>query len=424
MKFQHWLHWVKSLPFSLRWFVYLILIRPIIDNFYDVKLPLISLSPLEIIGVLTPGLIILFTLSKKLPRPIPSKIDFSFHFWSVFVLLNGFFIIIFNPGLSYLEIFLKITAPIYLFHFVRRFVRSIDDLEGILQTLLYAAIFPALMFIYELLFSPIKVELSRGLERSFGGYADVFNYSIYLMLSFIVIGYFSFSRSGNIKNKYKRLMIFVLFLGVAVLFKLNHVTSFVVFLALFVLFVYYNYSARQFGILLISAILIFGLYNLNESVSVKYTNNIYKLVENDLQVVEGNVVSDRAFHGRFSRWIYMWASFEHIPFYYQLLAPSASDVSRIGIKGAGAHNDFLRMIFQAGYVGLFAYLLFLSTIFKMSIKVNIQLKFLVRGALIILILFSITSVPTIYFPLMYIILAIFAYISLPVSSKNSVNVKE
>ncbi|HRZ78170.1 MAG TPA: hypothetical protein P5248_12420, partial [Bacteroidales bacterium] len=54
MKHREWKHWVRSKPWALRWFIYLVLLRPVIDNLYYLKHVSPFLSPLYIVGVLSP----------------------------------------------------------------------------------------------------------------------------------------------------------------------------------------------------------------------------------------------------------------------------------------------------------------------------------------------------------------------------------
>jgi hypothetical protein len=91
MNFKEWLAWYRSLPITKKWFIILILIRPISDNFYDLKEVSVLTSPLYIIGILTPLLILFSFTSPRLSAPKRSLIDIPFYIWGAFVLLNCFY---------------------------------------------------------------------------------------------------------------------------------------------------------------------------------------------------------------------------------------------------------------------------------------------------------------------------------------------
>jgi len=93
MNIKSWWKWVKSLQATRKWFVILILIRPIVDNFYDLKKFSAISSPLYIVGVLTPVFILMSLASKKLPASKSSGSD---------VLMGGFTaLLIFNCFVYY-----------------------------------------------------------------------------------------------------------------------------------------------------------------------------------------------------------------------------------------------------------------------------------------------------------------------------------
>ena len=132
----------------MRWFVILVLLRSVIDSFYTLKQVSPLLSPLYIVGVLTPVLIV-YSISKT-RKPRQSIVDSLFRFWGVLMLMVIVTMAAMNSfSFEFLEVSLKITLPIYLFIFLRYFIRSQKDLEGIMQTFLYSAIPVALIFLFE-----------------------------------------------------------------------------------------------------------------------------------------------------------------------------------------------------------------------------------------------------------------------------------
>ena len=78
MSFKEWREWYKSLHWTRQWFVILNLIRPITDNFYELKQVSIVLSPLYIIGGLTPIFVVASMTNKHFERSQPSALDTPF----------------------------------------------------------------------------------------------------------------------------------------------------------------------------------------------------------------------------------------------------------------------------------------------------------------------------------------------------------
>ncbi|MFB0925680.1 MAG: hypothetical protein QMB65_10445, partial [Vicingaceae bacterium] len=81
------------------------------------------------------------------------------------------------------------------------------------------------------------------------------------------------------------------------------------------------------------------------------------------------------------------------------------------------HNDFLRILFLSGYLGLFYYIVLLIMLYQRAIKIAHATKYLAFGTLGILLLYSISVVPTFYPPFMYIVMSVFAYVALPRDSQ-------
>ncbi|HXD93300.1 MAG TPA: hypothetical protein VNX01_08810, partial [Bacteroidia bacterium] len=86
MTYKEWKYWLKSQPWHLRWFTVLVLIRPIVDNFYYLKNISPFLSPLYLVGIATPILCVYAIISFK--RKDKSVFDFLFGIWTILILLS------------------------------------------------------------------------------------------------------------------------------------------------------------------------------------------------------------------------------------------------------------------------------------------------------------------------------------------------
>lgn len=410
MRFKDWKIWLRSLPWSLRWFVILVLVRPIVDNFYFLKNISPLLSPLYLVGVLTPVLCIYAVVSYK--KKDRSVLDYVFGFWSVLMLISILFLFLYNPlSVVFLEYLLKLSLPIYLFYFLRLLIRSSRDLDGVLQTFLYSCVFVVVVFVYELAVKPIRVIMSRDLERIQGNYGDVMNYSMYLTMGFLVICYFYFSKV-RIQNNFQRTRNVLIVAGICILglLKINHTATYAVFLCLVALFILFNFKTNKtagFVIIIIIAALayFFGQMALEKTVA--------PLVKTDIAVYKGEKATDRLLHGRVGRWRMMLEQFSEFPVSAQFfgmpltLQPSYAEVS------SGSHNEFVRVLFFTGYLGLITFLSSIVIFFRRLKFTSAKKHFLGLGTISILLLYSVSTCPLLYPPMMYLILAVFCYLALP-----------
>jgi len=416
MTFTEWRYWFKSLHWSFRWFVLLVLVRPVIDNFYQLKEVSPLLSPIYIVGVLTPLLIIISFLSKQFPKRTKSVADVWIAIWGFLIFVNCIIILFYNSSFEILGNAIKYISPVLLYFFIRHLVRSREDMIGMLQTFLYSAIVPAGLMVYEYVFSPIAIEyLSEGRgggTRISGGYADIMNYAIYIIGIFLIAGYYYLSKiyvRSYLKDSFT---ILIFFLGcITGLSAIKQVSSWGVFVALFIilfLFMPKNAQGFMFFILFILILIPFFAQDI-------YHYQIQPLIEKEIRVAEGETEIGGLGNGRLNRWIHYFEVWERMPSLSYAMGVSASGFKEVPIMiGGGMHNDYIRNLFLTGIVGLLAYLLFLLTILRRAFTMAAQPdKFLVLGAVLSILLYSASTLPTLYAPYLYLVFSIFAYALLP-----------
>ena len=410
MKFNNWKIWLKSKPWLLKWFIILVLLRPIIDNLYFLKNISPFLSPLYIVGVLTPLLVVLAMARRSKPKQ--TKLDKYFKIWSTFLLIGIFFVILFDPlTMVSLEFLLKLSIPIYLYFFARLFIQNKQDLDGILTTFLYSGIFVAIILIYELVFGAIRVVESRGMERIQGSLGDVVSYGIYLTFCFLIITYFYFSRKRELpKIKRTRAVIIVGVLCLLTLFNIHHVASYTIFTGVLLLFMIFNFKANRGAALVLSFLFFLIFYLFGQPI---IEEKVTPLLETDISVYEGEEDSERLLHGRVGRWTHMIDLFTNENVFAQFFGYPATLKYAYHFVGVGSHNDYIRILFLSGYFGLFYYLALLVIFYNRAKKMVLSIKYLAFGTLGILMLYSISIVPTYYPPFMYVVMSVFAYVALP-----------
>ena len=131
-------------------------------------------------------------------------------------------------------------------------------------------------------------------------------------------------------------------------------------------------------------------------------------------MVSGETESNQAFNGRMSRWERYFETWEQMSTNHHFFGVATSNFKETGIMiGGGMHSDFVRLLFLTGVTGLFCYLLFLLLIARKWIAMDIPDKFLLASVLCSLLLWSITTTPTLYAPLMYFVFPVISYSLLP-----------
>ncbi len=313
--------------------------------------------------------------------------------------------------LTSLEQMLKLTMPIYIFLFLRRFIQNSTDLDGLMKTLIYSLIFVAPVLLYETFVGPIRVEVSRDMERIQGLFGDVVSYGMYISFSFLAAGYFYVKGlKTRDRKKSTRLLLMIIAFGILGLTSIHHIASYAVYAGLLVVLL--AFAFKQNATALLPVLVIVGVTAMLFGESL-FQERINPLLETDLQVVQGEEDTDKLLHGRVGRWAFMAEYFTQQNVFAQFFGFPYSFVNDIRLIGSGAHSDYARIIFVTGYFGFAIYLSFLFGVYNRSKKYKAEFRFLVLGALIILLLYSISITPTYYPPFMYIIMAVFAFIAIP-----------
>lgn len=410
MNFKEWWSWLGDLPWAIKWFPILIVFRPIIDNFYFLKEVSPFLSPPYLVGVLTPILsgYALFTFRSPVFKPI----DKAFLFWGIAVGLSCLLLIFYDPfSLLSIEFVLKLSLPVYLYFFLRILITDLRDLHGVLQSFLYAGIFVALLLLYEIFINPIRIEESRGLGRIQGNFGDVVSYGMYIVFAMIVGSYFFFARQHLLKiNKRMALLIAITFVGILGLLNIHHTATYSIFILLAGLFLTFNLKSKNqpIAIFIVAIVVLAANYWGDQLIDERIT----PLLETDIAVYSGEKDTDKLLHGRVGRWRSMLNLFSSQSVPVQFFGfPLKMDYVYQYI-GIGSHNDFIRILFATGIVGLILYLNFLTKVFRRTKNLGVAQRYFIYSIFCSLLLYSVSVTPTFYAPFMYFALTGFAFVAL------------
>ncbi len=418
MTFSDWRAWVRDLPISIRWFVFLVLLRPIIDNFYYLKEFSPFLSPNYIVGVLTPFFAIYAAVVMK--KPNYSRLDTYMGIFSLITGISCAALLVSDAfSLDAIEFSLKMGFMCYMYFFTRTLIHSKRDLYGVLQSFIYSTIFVVLSFGYEIVFQPINVQISRGFERFQGNFSDVMNYAIYMSVGLLIFCYaFLVKDSPATATKKTSLLAFAFIVSVAILFNIHHTASYAVVGFIMILFLFYNFRRNA----------IFGLAFIGMAAGMIYflgqdaiDEKVMPLIETDIKVYEGEKDNDMLFHGRVGRWnSFLDYFFEKNTFVQFFGLPLSLNVPYMYIS-KGSHNDFIRILMSIGFIGLFLYIMLLLNVGVRLLRYSMSMQFLGVGALAIIALYSISTTPLLYPPLMYVFILIMCMLALPVEAMKEKN---
>ena len=405
MKFRYWKIWLSSKPWRLRWFIYILLLRPFAETLYFLKETSPLLSPLYWIGVLTP-FFALIAISRY--RYHKTEVDKTFGTLALLILASATLTLPGSPNLfRFFNMFLKLTYLVYIYYFLRIFIQSRSDFIGILTTIFYSSIFPLFNLFYE-----VFTGAGGSNVRLQGLYADVVNYAFYLLFSVIIIIYFYFQRGKSpmmmkIKPVYIIIYFGVVFVG---MWEIKHMASIGVFFVVIGLFLFHDVKKRVIQIVLYFIILIVVILVYGDKF---YEEVINPRMEKEIEVVEGQREQTQAFHGRMARWTWLWGNYKRSSFFAKMVGYPWGLGYSSHMVSINVHNDYLRMLFFTGIIGFITYLIFLGRIIRRIKYLNKADKFVSVALIMSLALYSITTIPTIYVAFMNMYVTLFAYLALP-----------
>ena len=336
--------------------------------------------------------------------------DNIFNIMAVLIVLSALMTF---PGsssiLSFFNLFLKLTYIVYIYYFLRVFIQTRTDFIGVLTTMLYASIFPLFNLLYEVFVSPV----SANTDRMQGLFADVINYASYLIFSMIIIVYFYFQRRKLSTIMKINPTYIIIYFGIVLMgmWQIKHMASIAVFLMVLGLFLIHDMRKRTmqiilYSILIIVTFIVYGDAFLEEVINPRMMREV--------EVVKGERKTSQAFHGRMSRWEGVWSRYKSASLFGKVFGyPYEFDRKVNAMVGFNVHNDYLRMLFFTGIIGLLVYLFYIYKLVSRIKYLNKSDKFVSVALLASLFLYSITTIPTIYVGFMNVYVSLFAYLALP-----------
>lgn len=402
----------KSGAFKL--LLWMITIKPFINTLVGLDLLGISVSLLQIFGVFI-VLVLIWGLISNKPQSIRNKPSVTYTLFFIIYAFNLILVIVFNPDLGTIRDFLKVMTIPLMFYLYYRTINDDLDLELIFHAFLISTIPLALIFMYDSFIIGTYQE-TRGLDRLDTSFGDITNFGLQVNSAFIII-LFSLLKVNKPSKALLIKVVTIVIFGLYILIAIAHGASFGVFVTTLSIFAFFYFRKNFFLLVLISAILIVPAYFIfADWFSVFFANFFGRELE---AINTGQSLDDgQFFHGRMSRWQRLFELFEDQNLFDQVFGGLA--VSYPFMIGTGPHNDFLRVTFSAGYLGLIFYLLFLGQLFFKSILMHAKsLRFLGLATLANLFIYSITTTPSVYIDYNFFVMAVFVYLAKYVPFKSS-----
>ncbi len=424
MTFADWKKYWKNLDWTRKWFPFFILIRPLVDNFYFIKDIASFLSPLYIVGVLTPVFIIWSMQSGKLKKRIPNSSDEFMRVWGIAIVINCVIMLISMFSIDNFGDSIKYITPVLLFFYARHFIQSKEDLHFILQTFLYSCIYPFGMLAYEVFVHPIDPhhvsEGRGGGTRLRGEYGDSMSYAVYFIGSFLIYSYFFLTKIFSEKKKVKASTTRLLLLFLLCLFgiiNIRHVSTWSVFLAILLLFTFFNSkNVKGFAIVIFVGLIILPFF-----ARQIYEVQIRPLIEKEFSVISGDKDVEFAFNGRVQRWEKYFDIWDKMPAFARFFGVSFSGFKQVpAMIGGGMHNDYIRIIFLSGIFGAILYVVFIISVLFQQNRFRPPERYIILSCCAATLLYSMSTLPTLYLALMNFTLPVFAFAMLSKKSAYGV----
>lgn len=390
-----------------KWFIWLIAIRPILDTLYEMKHVSAFLSPLYWIGVITPilgGIGIIKGYSRELTQASGSML---IRMILVVVVINVLgMVLMAGISLETASIGFKIILFPLMIIYCSTYAVKEKAFNIAISAMALGSIFVYGMIAFELAFGKISSRVTTGgVEAASGLFADPVSYGLYLNVSLACWLYLYTLNIGL--GRY--IIACVVILTVIGIISIGHLASLAIFVLVLLLYIQHISSRRSlmaavFALVLLAA----GYMMLNTEIKLYYEPKIAR----EMEVLRGQRDAAQGFHGRMTRWVDYENKWADINIIGKVFGVSLDFDARIWHSTwllITPHNDYLRMGFMAGVVGLILYVLYLLKFVIYSFRLNENERFISWSAACLLCLYSLTTTPSLYPQIVYFASLVISY---------------
>ncbi len=397
---------LKTKPLSFKIILLIIIIKPFINTLEEFDFPGLPFTILEVLGALIFLLVIVGILTTKNKQTTSTPI-YIFKLFFIIYLANMLFIQISNPTFYTFAIIIKVITPSLMFFYFARIINDESDLDLVLTSFLISAIPLIIISIYDINIIGNYTYTRGNIPRIDSSFGDIVTIGLHLNIIYAIILYKLFFGTWLGKKKLIFLSTYIIF-ALFFLSKINHATSFGVFAVLTIIYVIFSIPERTILVFSRIVFLSFLVYYFFGDWIINFYERFFLMEYNRVISDAGTFDNTMSFHGRAGRWLRMFTIFIDQSRIRTLFGGMGIDY--LYVIGHGPHNDFLRILLTTGFVGLTSYLLFILSIIKKAFSKELKFKFLAILSLSILLLYSVTSTPSIYIDLNLFLLPVFMFL--------------
>lgn len=394
----------KSGAFQL--LLWVIVLKPVVNTSVGLDFIGISISILQFFGFFI-ILALLWGILNETGKTIRTSLYTIYIIFFIVYLFNLILIVLTNSDLNTIKDFLKIlTTPLIFFYYYKA-VKDEKDLDLIFFAFIVSMIPLSIIFTYDALFVG-TYEYTRGIDRIETSFGDIATLGLHINAVWVITLYMLLqAKKATPKVVTRTLLIFAF--SLYTLINIAHGTSFAVFLGVSLLFSAFYFRRNFLFLVFLFAIVMVPAYIIFEDWFIVFYDNFYG---NEVEALNAgqSLTDDRFFHGRMGRWQRLYELFEDQNYFDQFIGGLAMRYPFM--IGHGAHNDFLRVLFTTGFLGLICYLLFLLDTLKNGLLIKAtEVRFLALAALASLVLYSISLTPSTYIDFNFFLMPAFIFVA-------------
>lgn len=325
-----------------------LIMRPLIDIFWELKYLILNVRPPEVNGVLFPLVIFLKLLLSKKNNNFNSPFNIAIIFYFFYQFYPFLLITSDAGGIQAVNYFFRIIHMLIGFFIFQKFFHEREDFKKLLIALIIAGLTPlGISFYQNVLGGQIRTEETiGGLVRNIGLYHDAYTlrfYTLQTLAALILYGAY-FVNQGKIWLKG-----IIVSIGLFCIYTIYRIYSKAGYLILAQWAVVW-YVARK-RIIMLVLLFVVGLITVSLS-RFTWIEEIQVVYSKEVGALEGEEQVEMMFQGRVGGWL---ASIE-----YWKTQPLHKKLFGLGYSSIGAHNDFLRALFGTGIIGLLLYVILLG----------------------------------------------------------------
>lgn len=328
-----------------------VLIRPVIECFYETKYDFAGMKPTEYLGFLLPTLICLRILLSRDHSFARAPLSYLWMFYIFFQLFGTALIVtVGNDTMLGVNYFFRAFNGFIGYFLFQEYFRTGEGFKTLLIAHIVAGVFPMGMSVYQnILGGLIRSEATiGGLIRNIGLYHDAYTLRLYCFQTLGAVLLYWFYFLSGLKVISRGILLLMTAICSMTVYKLYSKAGYLVMAEWVLVWFAAQKKFLQVGMILV---LILGAGFLMKGTMTGTLDTVYS---KEVAALQGKEKADRMFQGRVGGWKMAFQQYAQYPIALQLVGD--------GSPHTGAHNDFIRALLGTGMIGLLLYCILLVAI--------------------------------------------------------------